>query len=446
MMKLIIGHTNMDMDCLGSMALAKLLYPDHQLVRSRLIHPVARDFYNLYDSYFNFLNVKDIKGSRVKSLVVVDTRSVKRIDEYLKVMDGIPSEIIVYDHHPSDSSDLDTQMVHYEDFGSNTTILGLEIMEKGIEISPDIATIALTGIFADTGNFTHENVKIEDFKVAHHLMNCGADINIIRRFLKTLKEEYQMHLFHDILNHQIYKHINGHLVLFSYIELEKQISGLAAVAEKVFEVENPDAYFSIFSFSKSSSSIIIGRSQKDDINLSTLLGKLGGGGHSMAASVLFKKKFGEIVLEDLVEYLEENIIDAVTVGKIMTTKVHSVKEDWSLIETSVFLESINHSGAPVHNEYDEISGFITLKDIMKARRANQMHAPVKGYMIKNVIHGSRDLSMREIERLMFGNNIGHIPIVEDGKTIGLVTRTDYLNFIKFNNHTDKIINPAVLHT
>ncbi|MCK5197870.1 MAG: CBS domain-containing protein [Spirochaetales bacterium] len=445
-MKLIVGHTNMDMDCLGSMALAKLLYPDHQLVRSRLTHPVARDFYNLYDSYFNFLSVRDIKGASVESLVVVDTRSVKRIDEYLKVMDGMPSSIIVYDHHPSDSSDLETQKVHYENFGSNTTILALELMEKGIEISPDIATIALTGIFADTGNFTHENVKIEDFKVAHHLMNCGADINIIRRFLKTLKEEYQIHLFHDILNHQVYKHINGHLVLFSHIELEKQISGLAAVAEKVFEVENPDAYFSVFSFKKSSSSIVIARSQKEAIDLNVLLGDLGGGGHSMAASVLFKDKSGKIVLEDLIEYLEENISHAVTVGKIMTTDVHSVKEDWSLIETSIFLESINHSGAPVNNQDDEISGFITLKDIMKARRANQMHAPVKAYMIKNVIHGNKDLSMREIERLMFGNNIGHIPIVEDGKTIGLVTRTDYLNFIKYNNHSDSLLNTVSMQT
>lgn len=444
-MKLIVGHTNMDMDCLSSMALAKLLYPDHQMVKSRFIHPVARDFYNLYDSYFNFLTTKDIKNEIVEDLVVVDTRSAKRIDEYIQVIDGIPARITVYDHHPSDSDDLDAQEMHYNDFGSNTTILALEIIEKGIEITTDVATIALTGIFADTGNFTHENVKVEDFQVAHHLMNCGADINVVRRYLKTLKEEYQMNLFHDILNHQISKYINGHLVLFSYIELEKQVSGLAAVAEKVFEVENPDAYFSVFSFKKTETSIIIARSQKEAINLNLLLGELGGGGHAMAASVLFKDKYGEGVLDFLVGYLEKNLKHAITVDTIMTRDVHSVKEDWSLIDTSIFLESVNHSGAPVNNQDDEISGFITLKDIMKARKANQMHAPVKGYMIKNVIKGSSDLSMRDLERLMFGNNIGHIPIVEEGKTIGLVTRTDYLNFIKYKNHTDKIINPVALH-
>jgi tRNA nucleotidyltransferase (CCA-adding enzyme) len=444
-MKLIVGHTNMDMDCLSSMALAKLLYPDHKMVKSRFIHPVARDFYNLYDRYFDFLTTKDIKNKSVEDLVVVDTRSVKRVDEYLKVINGVPDRITVYDHHPSDSNDLNAQIMHYNDFGSNTTILALEIIEKGITISSDLATIALTGIFADTGNFTHDNVRVEDFKVAHHLMNCGADINIIRRYLKTLKEEYQMNLFHEILNHQISKYIHGHLILFSYIELEKQVSGLAAVAEKVFEVENPDAYFSVFSFTKSSSSIIIARSQKDAINLNLLLGELGGGGHAMAASVLFKDKSGEGVLDFLIGHLEKNMKHAVTVDTIMTTDVYSVDEDWTLLDTSIFLESINHSGAPVNNKDNIITGFITLKDIMKARRAKQMHAPVRGYMIKNVIHGSRNLSMRDIERLMFGNNIGHIPIVENGKTIGLVTRTDYLNFIKYKNTTDRILDTVSVH-
>ena len=69
-----------------------------------------------------------------------------------------------------------------------------------------------------------------------------------------------------------------------------------------------------------------------------------------------------------------------------------------------------------------------------------------GNLIEKILHGKKDLSMREIERLMFGNNIGHLPIVEDGKTIGLITRTDYLNFIKYNNHSDSLINTVSMQT
>ena len=55
----------------------------------------------------------------------------------------------------------------------------------------------------------------------------------------------------------------------------------------------------MFSFKKTDSSIVISRSQKEAINLNKLLGDLGGGGHSMAASVMFKDKSGEKTLEEV---------------------------------------------------------------------------------------------------------------------------------------------------
>ena len=442
-MKLIVGHTNMDMDCLGSMALAKILYPDHELVSSRHVHPVAKKLFSLYEKYFSFLTAKDIKGAEVESLIVVDTRSRKRITEYLDLFNGTPKKVIVYDHHPSDSFDIETDDLRYRAYGSNTTILGFEIIEKGFPITPDEATIALTGIFADTGNFTHENVTTEDFGVAHFLMNKGADISIIREFLKTLKEDHQVVMFHEILNHLVYKEIKGHLIIFCYLEVEKQVAGLASVVEKVFEVENPDAFFAVFAFGKTQSSIIIARSQKEAINLNELLGALGGGGHAMAASVLFKSRFGREVYDDLLLYLENKIIPAVSASHIMSSDIQLIKEKWTLKEASLFLEEINHTGAPVVDDEGTITGFITLRDIMKGRKANLMHAPVKGYMSVKVIKAKKETPIREVEKLMYIHNIGHLPIVEDNKPIGIISRSDLLSFIK-RHRPNKLIDEVSL--
>ena len=441
-MKLIVGHSNMDMDCLGSLALAKKLYPDHQLVASRHIHPVAKKLFKLYENYFSFLTLKDIKDAEVESLVVVDTRSKKRIAEYTKVFASKPVKIIVYDHHPSDSNDIETDDLRYRNYGSNTTILGLELMEKKIPITPDEATIALTGIFADTGNFTHENVTIEDFRVAHYLMNQGAQISVIREFLKTLKEEYQLTMFHEILNRLVYREIKGHLVVFSFIEMENQVSGLASVVEKVFEVENPDAFFAVFSFIKSKSSIVIARSQKEAINLHDLLGALGGGGHAMAASVVFKGRNGEEVSNDLLLFLEEKIIPAVTAEHIMSRNVQNINENWTLKDASIFLESINHTGAPVTDDEGRIKGFITLRDIMKGRKADQMHAPVRGYMTVRVVTAEIHTPIREVEKLMYSNDIGHLPIVQDSFPVGIVSRGDLLKFIK-QHRPNKLVDSVV---
>ena len=433
----------MDMDCLGSLALARKLYPDHQLVASRRIHPVAKKLFKLYENYFSFLTLKDIKGAEVESLVVVDTRSKKRISEYTDLFASPPSKIIVYDHHPSDSNDIETDDLRFREFGSNTTILGLELMEKNIPVTQDEATIALTGIFADTGNFTHENVTIEDFRVAHFLMNHGAQIPVIREFLKTLKEEYQLTMFHEILNNLTYREIKGHLVLFSFMEMEKQVSGLASVVEKVFEVESPDAFFAIFSFTKQKSSIVIARSQKEAINLHDLLGALGGGGHTMAASAVFKDRYGEEVSKDLVAFVENRIIPAVRAEHIMSADVKTIDENWTLKDTSIFLESINHTGAPVVNAEGKLKGFITLRDIMKGRKAGQMHAPVRGYMTVKVISSEKSTPIREIEKLMYTNDIGHLPVVEEDRPVGIISRGDLLSFIK-QHRPNKLVDSAAL--
>ena len=64
----------------------------------------------------------------------------------------------------------------------------------------------------------------------------------------------------------MFESINGHHVMISSIEMESQSAGLAAVAEQVFLVENPDAFFCIFHFNSSGDSLVVARSQKEIID------------------------------------------------------------------------------------------------------------------------------------------------------------------------------------
>ncbi len=105
-MRIIVGHTNMDLDCFGSLALARVLYPGYRAVRSRLIHPVARPLANFYADYLDMASVEDLSGETVEQIVVVDTRSRARIKEYVQSIQPMPP-VEVWDHHPEDSSDIE---------------------------------------------------------------------------------------------------------------------------------------------------------------------------------------------------------------------------------------------------------------------------------------------------------------------------------------------------
>ncbi len=429
-MKIIVGHTNMDLDCIGSMVLAKYLFPDHIPVMSRLVQPEVKNLCILYRNHIDFMDPADLKGQKVERMVIVDSSTRPKVSEYFELIDGPVSEIEIYDHHGKGTTDIENARLHYMPSGANTSIVGMELIKHRVHINSKDATIALAGIYADTGNFTHDNVLKMDFDVASFLLKNGADIKLVKSFTKFLKEDNQMSMLHTMLKNLVWVDINGHMILFSYNDMDKQISGLSSVVDEIFDLENPDALFSVFHFKKNSSNLIIGRSQKNVINLSDILGSFGGGGHPKAGSAVVKNEDGESVYERFMRHLTENLENAVTAGDMMTRDVFTIRENWTLLEASIFLEDVDLSGVPVLNENGDLVGMLTLKDIMKGRKSGQMHSPVKGYMKTKLITCSPETTMREIESIMFMNRIGHLPVMNMGKLEGIITRNDYLSFLK----------------
>jgi tRNA nucleotidyltransferase (CCA-adding enzyme) len=114
----------------------------------------------------------------------------------------------------------------------------------------------------------------------------------------------------------------------------------------------------------------------------------------------------------------------------MTRDVHRVSETASLLEASIFLEKADLTGAPVQDAEGKVTGFISLRDIMKGRKAEVMKAPVRAYMSKPAVTAGSTVTMREIERIFYKHHIGRLPIVEEQKLVGIVDRWDYLQYKK----------------
>ncbi|HRY80954.1 MAG TPA: CBS domain-containing protein, partial [Spirochaetia bacterium] len=135
-------------------------------------------------------------------------------------------------------------------------------------------------------------------------------------------------------------------------------------------------------------------------------------------------------------YLERALRPAATAWDIMTEEVEVLGQEDSLLDASLFFERTMHTGAPVVDAEGNLSGIITLRDILKGRKAGQMKAPVRTYMSRNVVTAAPDSTVRQIDDLLFRHNIGHLPVVVDRKVVGIVTRTDFLEY-KHNERRKK---------
>ncbi len=437
-MILIIGHSNTDNDCLASMVLMRYIYPDAILIRSSLIHPIAKNLYSLYSDFLNLVSINDVNKKDIYKIVIVDTRTKARLNEYDSLL-KLPVEIEVWDHHVEDSFDIENAKLISMECGANASLIASFLIKNSIKVNQIDATIALTGIYADTGNFTHLNTKDIDFEAASYLIKNGADVKVVTRKINIMNNEGQISLIHNLLNNLIYKTIKGHYIILSYIEMDEQLPGLSGVVEKIFEIENPDAYFAFFQFSDSDKGIVIGRSKKEEININLILHQYGGGGHKFAGSARLKNDELKKVFLNFKEHLNENMKFPKKVKDIMTADVKVIKESWTVKEASIFLESLNLTGAPVINSENKLIGFISLRDIMKARKVSQMHSPVSAYMRKKVITGNKEMNIEEVEIIFQKYNIGHLPIIEQDNIIGIVSRKDIIKSLGLNIDEQQVI-------
>ena len=71
-------------------------------------------------------------------------------------------------------------------------------------------------------------------------------------------------------------------------------------------------------------------------------------------------------------------------------------------------------------EGEKILGIVTQRDIMLAKTFQVGSLPVRDLMTRRLIVVGKDAPLKEVLRLMIENRIERLPVVEDGKFLGLI--------------------------
>lgn len=111
---------------------------------------------------------------------------------------------------------------------------------------------------------------------------------------------------------------------------------------------------------------------------------------------------------------------------VMTGEVLSVKKDTPVREAIELMLIHQVAGLPVVNENMSLVGIITEKDVIKLYKspAEGLWRTVEDYMTTPAVHFEQDESFEDICECLIHNDFRRVPVVANGKLVGLVSRPD----------------------
>jgi bifunctional oligoribonuclease and PAP phosphatase NrnA len=296
---LVVTHENPDGDALGSMLAMALAL---RALRKDVVMYLSGNAPT--PAEYRFLDLGDVRRElpddlEERVLLAVDCANDRRIGEENTGVDRAKLVVNV-DHHHDNSEFGDVNLIVAE--ASSTSEIVRDILrELDVALTPEIAAALYVGLVTDTGRFQYTNTTPKALRLAAELVEAGADVHgIFRHVYETVQFSKLKLLARALERAQLFE--GGRLVVsyllkddFGDVGAEEPysegiIDSLRAVegSEMVALIREPPR-------NEGPARRISLRSSHDEVDVSAVARKMGGGGHRQAAGFSSDKPIGEIV-------------------------------------------------------------------------------------------------------------------------------------------------------
>ena len=123
---------------------------------------------------------------------------------------------------------------------------------------------------------------------------------------------------------------------------------------------------------------------------------------------------------------------------VMKTDLITVDRHTPIHEAIRILVQNNITGLPVVNDDKSLAGIISEKDMLGLLyNIEDKPGNVEHFMTKEVVCFDQEDSLIDITESFMASNFRRVPIVTDGKLVGIISRKDVIAYILKLRHEDK---------
>ena len=339
----------------------------------------------------------------------------------------------VYDHHPDAEDDVKADLSIVKNVGSTVTLLTGLFMERGIEVSSEEATIMSLGIFEDTGSFTFSSTTPEDFEAAAFLLKSGANLNVVSDMVSQELSAEQITLLNELIQSAKKINVNGVEVCLTSVSVDRYVGDFAVLVHKLRDIESLDVVFALACMDDRV--YLVARSRLPEVNVATVASIFGGGGHATAASASIKDLTLVQTEEKLVDVLRRHIHPYPTAENLMTSPAIHTEPAVEIAEAHLTMVRYNINAMPVL-ENDILVGLITRQVLEKALFHGLQKQTVAEFMNTDFASVSPEAGLVEIQTFLVELHQRILPVVGEGKVLGVITRRDLLDLMR-SDHSEQ---------
>ncbi len=417
-MNVILAHEHADFDAIASLLAASKLDAEAVPVLPGDQNSNVAAFLALFVGGLPFRHRADVDFSAVESVTLVDTQKLPQIkglspDVHLRIID----------HHPASQDLPDSAEFSGETVGAATTLLVERLQDAGIGLTALEATLLALGIYEDTGSLTYSGTTARDARAAAWLIEQQAALDTVRRFLEPPLTDEQQKLFEALTAAAETRIIQGYTIVVCAAKADNYVAEVAAVAHRLNETLEPDGLFVLVEMS--TALLLVCRSATDAVNAAEVAKAFGGGGHRRAASASLHEIAYEAARSQLWSTIATAVLPAVRVADLMSRGLQTVDAAKPLDAVARQMRRIGHEGFPVV-ENGQLVGLLTRRDADRALEHGLGHLPVRDVMTSGNVRLRPEDSVAVLEQTMVESGWGQVPVSDDGKLIGIVTRTDLI--------------------
>jgi tRNA nucleotidyltransferase (CCA-adding enzyme) len=334
------------------------------------------------------------------------------------------TRVQIVDHHPL-ARDLPPGWTYSgEVLGATTTLLLEQIIDAHLALTAVEATLLALGIYEDTGSLAYPTTTARDLRCAAWLAEHGANLGVVNDFLHHALTDQQLSLYNALLDSAEALDFAGHSVVIAIATAEGYVEEISTLAHKIRDLYDPAGLVLLVDLGEHIQVVL--RSTTDSVDVGHIARHLGGGGHSRAAAALSRGETLASIRERIIILLGQHIHPSATVDEIMSYGVHTLTPDTTVEGAAAAMLKYGFEGFPIVGGAGEIQGILTRREIDRAQRLHLESMPASHYMTKGEIQVAPGDSVERLQQVMTQYGVGQVPVVDEGRIIGVVTRTDLI--------------------